>query len=1156
MSQNAQDTLFREVGLVFHPLTSLDSAYRATTLFNELGYTLPGNGQFPNFPGIVARIEGLVRAIIKVDNATDDEKTDAVAELLLEIIKLTEEVIQLESDISDAVAGFPDFVNNAPLDELPLRLIDFLIVEYTRNYRSRVFALFTILGIFEAEALAEDMAIFQPATNLRKIYWDRLPLLISDPAGLFDEVYEWNTNFNSDKFFTNVDKVLKAFMLPGGLYEQSPSLKAALGNTTDGLKELRFPLLQNSLFPILYSQLGINVTGVEQNGAKKPGFAIVPYLFGTANFEFSLSEKFEMTLDMTGSIDSGLGVIIRPGEIGFLDNLFSAPGDAINFNADFRLGQKEGSGEIILIGSSDGSRFAIEGPGLKIFVSQGDEKDVGFEAKIEALRLVIAGGEGDGFLNTILGDGGITAEAGFTVGYSQKNGFYFVGSGGLEIQLATHITLGPLEIQGLKIALKIKDGNIVTEGGATFKVDMGPLVAVVENIGISTTLSFPNEGGNLGPANLALGFKPPNGVGLSLDAGVVKGGGYLFFDFDREEYAGALELTFQDFLSLKAIGLITTRMPDGSKGFSLLIIITAEFTIQLGYGFVFLGAGGLIGLNRTMRLEPLAEGVRTGATANIMFPTNIVENAPRIISDLRTFFPPEQDKFLIGPMVKLGWGTPTLISISLGIIIEIRTNDGGGIERIAIVGVLKCILPDEEAALLKLQVNFIGAIDFTEKTAFFFASIFESRVLFITIEGEMGVLVKWGDQSDFVVSVGGFHPRFEPPPLPFPVPKRIALSILNESWGKIRVEGYFAVTTNTAQFGAKLELMFGFSEFKIEGHLALDVLFQFNPFFFVVEISGKVSLKVFGFDLFTISLKFSLEGPTPYRAQGYGKLKILFFSFKARFDETWGDSANTKLDPIEVLPLLVKEFESTQNWQAIVPAGNNLSVTLRTLPPPEEGSESIVLHPVGTLKVSQRAVPLDLKLDKVGNQRPSDGNKFDISITSAEFEVKGSLMESFAGGQFEDMDDSKKLSAPAYQQEKGGVEISVPGQQLKSARMTVRHVRYELVTIDTAFKRLKRKFINWIPVFFSFFAAWSAAAKTKKSQAVKHAYVPPKGKVQVKPHEYAVALSKNNTAYSNASVNFSSKSQAEAFIAAEIAKDPTMKNSIHVISNYELNDAA
>ena len=158
-------------------------------------------------------------------------------------------------------------------------------------------------------------------------------------------------------------------------------------------------------------------------------------------------------------------------------------------------------------------------------------------------------------------------------------------------------------------------------------------------------------------------------------------------------------------------------MPDGSPGFSLLIVITAEFGsgIQLGFGFVLVGVGGLLGLNRTMNLQALMEGVRSGAVESVMFPRDVVANAPRIISDLRTLFPPQQGKFLIGPMVKLGWGTPPLLTASVGIIIEIPGN-------VAIVGVVKLALPAEEAAILVLQVNFAGAIEFDKQRLFFFAS--------------------------------------------------------------------------------------------------------------------------------------------------------------------------------------------------------------------------------------------------------------------------------------------------------------------------------------------------------------------------------------------------------------------------------------------------
>ena len=39
-----------------------------------------------------------------------------------------------------------------------------------------------------------------------------------------------------------------------------------------------------------------------------------------------------------------------------------------------------------------------------------------------------------------------------------------------------------------------------------------------------------------------------------------------------------LELEFQNQFSLKAFALLTTRLPNGETGFSLLILISAEFT--------------------------------------------------------------------------------------------------------------------------------------------------------------------------------------------------------------------------------------------------------------------------------------------------------------------------------------------------------------------------------------------------------------------------------------------------------------------------------------------------------------------------------------------------------------------------------------------------
>ena len=69
-------------------------------------------------------------------------------------------------------------------------------------------------------------------------------------------------------------------------------------------------------------------------------------------------------------------------------------------------------------------------------------------------------------------------------------------------------------------------------------------------------------------------------------------------------------------------------------------------------------------------------------------------------------------------------------------------------------------------------------LEFDKQRFYFYASLFDSHVLFITITGSMGLLFAYGDNANFVLSVGGFHPQFNPPPLPFPAPERISMIAL------------------------------------------------------------------------------------------------------------------------------------------------------------------------------------------------------------------------------------------------------------------------------------------------------------------------------------------------------------------------------------------
>lgn len=1143
MSKNGIEILSQEVAAVFSPLRHLNSPQQITALFRELGYELPGNNLFGDLPVLVQLAGDLIAAVQDLASAgSDAQRLQAIARLLEAIARVATEVHDAIDSIKNSVAAIPNFIANSDIDELPVRLVDYLLSLYLWRSRRRIYGVLLFIGVLDEIDMPADATKFQPAFKLRKIWWDRLPKYISESQNLPEIVYHWESGFLSDLFLKRLYLLFNGFRLPGGLYEQSPSVKTALQNTTDALQELRTPLFVRATWPSTRSEFGINVSPVEQRGAEKPGVAIIPYIFGDTSFNFDLSEKVEIIFEASAAIDAGIGVIFRPGGIRFLDRLFTAPADSINAGLSLEVRQKENTGEILLVGEPGASRLAIEGIRGLVFVTKAQDLDAGFETGFDALRLVVSGGDGDGFINKILGEGGITAEAGIGLRVTRSEGVSFTGSGGLEIRLPTHIELGPLEILGLLIALKLRGGDFVLETGADFKIELGPLVGVVENVGISATLSFPPNGGNLGPANLGFGFKPPNGVGLSIDAGVIKGGGYLYFDFDKEEYAGALELTFSDFLALKAVGLINTKLPGGQPGFSLLMIITAEFNpgFQLGYGFTLIGVGGLLGLNRVMLLDPLVQGVRTGAVSSILFPTDVVANAPRILSDLRAIFPPHEGVFLIGPMAKIGWGTPTLISLTLGIIIEIPGN-------VVILGRLRLALPTDEDAVVILQVSFVGAIEFSKRRIWFFATLFESRVLFITLDGEMGLLMDFSDNPNFVLSVGGFHPRFTAPPLPFPSPARLALSLINESWARVRVDLYLAVTSNTVQIGCRADAFFGFDAFSVEGYFGFDALLRFSPIYLIVEISAGFSVKVFGVGVWGIHLRASLEGPTPWHIQGAAEIEFLFFSFDVDVDVTFGERHSETLPPVAVLPKLRAEFEKLDSWRATLPASGRHFVSLRDL----ASSSLLVLHPVGTLEIRQRFVPLNLPLDKVGNQKPSDVKRVGVRVQAGALEVKETTREKFAVAQYREMNDAQKLSAPAYELFDSGMRLGAAGQPWATGTLAQRNVRYETIIIDSAFRRVRRAFFKFWDGLFTHFRGGASVSRSSVSLAAAKRAQPFDARIAVTDEQFSIAYQSDNRNYA-VNASFGSFAEAEAHLAEVVRLDPGLSDNIHVIPNAEL----
>jgi len=583
-------------------------------------------------------------------------------------------------------------------------------------------------------------------------------------------------------------------------------------------------------------------------------------------------------------------------------------------------------------------------------------------------------------------------------------------------------TFGPARIQSLSLGLSPESSN--GQAKLTFAVKvaaditLGPVTASFDKAGFALTADFVKPDANLSLFDLDFGFQPPTAIGLDIDAKVVHGGGFLDLDREHGQYAGALHLEIEGFASLSALGLLNTKIPGG--GFSLLVIITADGfkPIPIGFGFMLAGIGGLLGIHRTVNEDAVQAGVRANTLNAVLAPKDLIRNAPQYLSVIREFFPVARDHFLFGVLAQITWGTPTLVTINLALILELGVRT-----RFLIMGQVLAILPKKDLDLIRLQMNIFGGVDFDQKRAFLDAVLFDSRLVDrFVITGEMRMRLSWGDQPFFALSVGGLHPAFTPP-AGLERMQRAAIVFADADDLKIRCDSYFAITSNTVQFGAHAELFAKKSKFSVSGQAGYDVLIQFDPFHFVASLYASLQLKAGSTSLFKVSFAGELSGPRPLNVKGKATFEIWWIDFTVSFNVTLVSGQKPPLPaPVDVGALLSTALADPASWTAVMPGTGERLVSLREGP-----AAAVRIHPLSTLTVKQSVVPLNVPISRFGNTRPVGGPQLfriqQIVVGSASFTTPDVVRDQFAPAQFRTLSDDEKLSSPSFELLPAGVSV-------------------------------------------------------------------------------------------------------------------------------------
>ncbi|MCX5328979.1 DUF6603 domain-containing protein [Streptomyces sp. NBC_00140] len=632
-------------------------------------------------------------------------------------------------------------------------------------------------------------------------------------------------------------------------------------------------------------------------------------------------------------------------------------------------------------------------------------------------------------LARLLGIGGASPMSGppppIVLRADRVEGLRFAGTGALRVPLPMRLNSPLVSSRGAALELTSEGGEprLALSLSASAGLPGLPLRVHLEGAGIDLPIALsPGTRPGLDSSRLRELF--PDGIGTELKVPPISGGGLVRRTPDQG-YGGLISIDL-GVLRLQAVALF--RPPDGNGApTSFMVLLAAQFPppgVQLGLGFALDAVGGLVGVNRRVDITALQQLVGDGNADHVLFPDRAVERAAEIIGSLGSAFPVAAGRVLVGPMVRITWGG-RMVSLSGALILELPAP-----ARAVLVGRLLVGLPDPAVPLIRLQASVLGRIEPAVPLVELLVSLSGSWIVGLAVRGEMYLLVRGGRQPQFVLSAGGFHPRYARP-AGVPALSRLQVDLAPGNGFGLRMEAYFAITSNAVMFGGQVQLDASIAGCGVQGWLGLDALFVFDPVFaFSVHVRAGVAVRAFGRRLAGIGLDFTLEGPAPWHAFGTGSISVLFWDVELDFDVRWGSAQAIKQEPgRSPLDALTPELAKTTAWSAERPAAERTAL-LFTPEANEKLNQGSLVHPDATLRMIQRVVPLGVQISRF-ERRPVPAQTWTVKEvtlgTPQAADQLASLPERFVPGEFFDLTEDQQLTEPAFVSHAGGLRARTDG---------------------------------------------------------------------------------------------------------------------------------
>jgi hypothetical protein len=586
----------------------------------------------------------------------------------------------------------------------------------------------------------------------------------------------------------------------------------------------------------------------------------------------------------------------------------------------------------------------------------------------------------------------------------------FEGGAGLEVRKRFAVEAAAEATLFARLALKRKDElSIEGELLADLVVRISRHVTIaVGGVGVSLSIQGASDAGGsvLGLGSIDYAMVGPNGIGVSVAIGPVRGGGMFRIDDTRDRVSGVVELEFGK-LRLGGVGVYESRD-------RWLFLATFERKAP-GPAFLPQGIGILVARGRQADQEAMRSSLGTGELDAVLMPKDLIANEARVLAALDRFFPPGEAT-VVGIM--MSFRSPEgALTARIGVLVELPYDDRQSVE-LHLIAIAQLTLPSQKPFTLEG----VGFWNLDRGEGYLALKLRDAKLWGAEVTG--GALIFHGDPDGdgpngkgTWISVGGFFPGYPAPGAGLAAPPRVGMLITHGENVRLEVTGYIAWTPSSIQFGIRGEFRASYLGFGFDGHLGLDALVTFD-WRYVIKFEASMRLKVLGRTLAAVAVHATLEAMDRYRLSGYGSYDFLCFSGKKHFDVPLGERDAPALPTGEVVSAVAAAVALPEGWRPATAPGVVLASRTR----------GVTFSPDGLLSFEQNLVPLGVPIELYGMQRLAQPTSIRMTVApiGGTAPAVAPRVGEFAPGLYFDLTSQEDLRAPVTVQHESGFELSMP----------------------------------------------------------------------------------------------------------------------------------